>query len=454
MVTAEQAYPEALTRKGFSGEAVEAIADFVGDPDWMRERRRAAWALFERLPMPSTRDEHWRFTNLRRLRLDDVLPFTGCDETDAALERATRALVSSDEVAARVVSVNNAIWSDTVTCNELPDGVVVAPLHEAIAGEHGELVRRHLGSAVPATESVDDKFVALNDATFSGGVFVYVPRNVRVERPIEYLVVHAVDGGTLTPRVLVVLEEGAEATFVEEYASTGDELEGFSNGVVELVVGANATLHYVTSQDYSRGVSHFATHRVLAERDAKVEWAAVGLGGKLGKSRMEARLLGANSSVKLTGAYFLDGAQQLDYDTQQFHEAPNALSDLAFRGALTGRAAMVWRGMIDVAEGAQGTDAYQENRNLLLSHKAHADSIPGLQIEANEVRCTHGSTTSKVDAEQLFYLMARGLPRDEAVRQIVRGFYVPVLDRIGVEPVRESVREALWQRMERSARRD
>ena len=445
--TATTDYPEVLTTPGFSADAVEAVADFVGDPDWLRERRRAAWALFEQLPMPTTRDEHWRFTNLRRLKLDDVLPFTGCEEQEAALERAGRALVSSDAVATRIVSVNNAIWSGTVTRGELPAGVVVEPLHEAVNGEHAELVRKHLGSAVPATDSVDDKFVALNDATFSGGVFVYVPRGVKVEHPIEYLVAHAVDGGTLTPRVLVVLEEQAEATFVEEYASTKPGLTGFSNGVIELVVGQAATLHYVTSQDYSTEVTHFATHRVLAARDSQVEWTAVGLGGKLGKVRMEARLMGPGSSVKLNGAYFLDGTQQLDYDTQQFHEAPNAFSDLSFRGALAGRAHMVWRGMIDVAEGAQGTDSYQENRNLLLDRSAHADSIPGLQIEANEVRCTHGSTTSKVDREQLFYLQARGISKDEATKMIVRGFYVPVLDRITVEPIRVAIREALWARM-------
>jgi Fe-S cluster assembly protein SufD len=277
---------------------------------------------------------------------------------------------------------------------------------------------------------------------------VYVPRGVRLEQPVEYIVAHASDDAAITPRALVVLEEQAEATFVEELLSTDGELAGFSNGVTELVVGAGAHLHYTSIQDYAVPVTHFATHRVLAGRDAQVEWNAVGLGASLGKVRMEVRLAGAGAHVKLTGAYFADGRQELDYDTQQFHEAPNATSDLSFKGALSGKAKSVWRGMINVSRGAQGTDAYQENRNLLLQPTAHADSIPGLQIEANEVRCTHGATISKVDPEQLFYLQARGIHRADAVATIVRGFYAPTLDRISSEPLRNAVRDALEARIE------
>ena len=215
-------------------------------------------------------------------------------------------------------------------------------------------------------------------------------------------------------------------------------------------MGQNARLEYVTVQDYAVPMSQFSTHRVLAARDAQVEWTAVGLGASRGKSRMEARVMGPGANVRLNGAYVLDGRQQLDYDTQQVHEAPNASSDLAFKGVLAGRGHSVWRGIIDVRPGAQGTDAYQENRNLLLSKGAHADSIPGLQIEANEVRCTHGATLSKVDAEQLFYLRSRGISEDEATRTIVRGFFTPLLDRVHPESVRDAIRATLWERLERT----
>jgi Fe-S cluster assembly protein SufD len=257
--------------------------------------------------------------------------------------------------------------------------------------------------------------------------------------------------GAVNWRALIVLEEGAEATFVEEYLSVDANAVGFSNAVVELVAGANARLHYVTVQDYAVPVQHFATHRVHADRDAQVDWSAVGLGASLGKSRMEAHLNGPGSNVKLTGAYFVDGSQQIDYDTYQLHAAANATSDLFFKGVLDDKAHAVWRGMIAVAPGAQGTDAFQNNKNLVLKSGAHADSVPGLQIEANDVRCTHASTTSKVDAEQLFYLQARGITREDAVREIVRGFFVDVLERIEVDAVREQVQAALWARMDRTS---
>lgn len=438
-----------LAGAGLSQGAVEAISTAKNDPEWLHARRLASWELFQRLPMPSRRDEHWRFTNLRKVKLDDVTAYSPAPEGFAgSVSVADDQVVGETEAAGHVSQVNG---DTTAIVNvNLPAGVIFTSLEEA-ARTHPELVQRHLGTAVKAGDSVNDKFVALNEATWTGGVFLYVPRGVRVEQPLRANLLHAGDGTTLSWRALIVLEESAEATFVEEYGSADNAHAGFSNGVIELIANADSNLHYVTAQNYATPVAHFATHRVIAERDSQVEWAAVGLGASLGKSRMEARLVGANSTVKLTGAYFLDGTQELDYDTQQFHEAPNAMSDLAFKGVLTDRSRSVWRGMIDVAEGAQGTDSYQENRNLILSDGAHADSIPGLQIEANEVRCTHGSTTGKVDEEQLFYLQARGLTRLEATKAIVRGFFVPVLDRITVDSVRDSIREALYARMDRVA---
>lgn len=411
--------PELLKAPGVTRLAVDELSRLCDDTPWMRERRMMAWEAYERIPMPTSRDEHWRFTNMRRVDVTGVPTFSRPPTLQLPEFR------------------------------QLPDGAVFCPLERAMR-EHADLVQRHFGTAVPVGDSVDDKFVALQQATLANGVFVYIPRNVRVELPLRADVVHAAAGGHVNWRALVVAEEGAAVEFVEQFSSTADELTGFSNAVVEVIAGKGSHVRYVTLQRYATPVTHFATHRVLAHRDAQVEWVAVGLGASLGKTRMEVRMLGPGSNVRITGAYFLDGRQELDYDTQQFHEAPNAVSDLSFRGALAGKARSVWRGMIDVAEGAQGTDAYQENRNLLLTTGAHADSVPGLQIEANEVRCTHAATISKVDSEQLFYLMSRGLPRDEATRTIVRGFFVPVLDRISDQVVRDSVRDLLHERMDRA----
>jgi Fe-S cluster assembly protein SufD len=407
--------------------------------------RETGAAAFERAPMPTRKDEYWRFTKLRGVELETVPAHAPAADLDAVRERVATSLTSTSAVAGELLHVNYETVESSA--GELPAGVVFAPLATA-AVEHAELVERHFGRVVPTGDSPDDKFVDLNTANLAGGVFLYVPRNVRVELPFRADVV-LTGGGAVNWRALIVLEEGAEATFVEEFLSTDPQAAGFSNAVVELVAGANAHLHYVTVQDYAVPVQHFATHRVHAERDAQVSWSAVGLGASMGKSRMEAHLNGPGSNVKLTGAYFVDGAQQIDYDTYQLHAAPNATSDLFFKGVLDDKAHAVWRGMIAVAKGAQGTDAFQNNKNLVLRSGAHADSVPGLQIEANDVRCTHASTTSKVDAEQLFYLQARGITREDAVREIVRGFYTDVLDRIEVEQVREQVQAALWARMER-----
>ncbi len=417
----------------------------VTDSPVLAKIRDEGAAAFERAPMPTRKDEYWRFTKLRGVDLDAVPNFSPSTDEELVKERVRTSVTASDATAGEVTHVNGV----TVRCEtgDLPEGVVFAPLLEA-ALEHAEIVERHLGTVVPVGDSPDDKFVDLNTKNLAGGVLLYVPRNVRVELPFRADVVMTA-GGAVNWRALVILEEGAEATFVEEFVSVDAEAGGFSNAVVELVAGPNARLHYVTVQDYATPVQHFATHRVHTDRDAQVLWSAVGLGASMGKSRMEAHLNGAGSNVKLTGAYFVDGTQQMDYDTYQLHAAENATSDLFFKGVVDEKGHAVWRGMIAVAKGAQGTDAFQNNKNLLLQSGAHADSVPGLTIEANDVRCTHASTTSKVDAEQLFYLQARGISRDDAIREIVRGFYVDVLERIEVVQVREQVQDALWRRMDR-----
>src|SRR5213075_2384099 len=229
------------------------------------------------------------------------------------------------------------------------------------------------------------------------------------------------------------------------------EGEAYSNAVVEVYGERGAKLEYVSMQNLSRDTGHFASHHARVERDAELDWVAGGFGSKKGKVRIQNDLNGQGATSRVTGAYFADGEQHLDYDTFQEHIAPSTESDFAFKGALRENASAVWRGMIRVEEDAQKTNAYQENRNLLLSDKAHADSIPGLEIMANDVRCTHGATLGRIDREELFYLMARGLSRAEAERLIVRGFFQDVLDRIELEPVREALGAALEARIPQAA---
>jgi Fe-S cluster assembly protein SufD len=247
--------------------------------------------------------------------------------------------------------------------------------------------------------------------------------------------------------MVVEAEEGARFTLIEDLASTAPDTSAYTNAVVELFVAPNAKIEYVSLQNLSSETWHFGRHRARLERDAELDLVLGGFGSKKGKVWVENDLVGRGATSRVTGAYFADGSQHLDYDTFQEHAAPNTESDFAFKGALRETATAVWRGMIRVEPDAQQTNAYQENRNLLLSDKAHADSIPGLEILANDVRCTHGATLGRIDREQLFYLMARGLSRAEAERLIVRGFFQDVLDRIELLPVREALGAALEARI-------
>ncbi len=294
--------------------------------------------------------------------------------------------------------------------------------------EHfGDLIQERIGTIV---EAGSDPFVAINDAGWSGGALIYVPAGTRPDAPISLNAIQQESGRTMNWRTLIVLEEGAEAEVWERYVSADEQVDGLFNGVTEVIVGPNASLRYVCGQDLSPKSWAFATQRAEVERDGSLEWVALGFGSGRGKVRMETKLAGRGASAKVTGAYAGTGRQHLDYDTTQEHAAEDTFSDLSFRGVLAGRSTAVWRGMIKVDKGAQRTDAFQDCRNLLLSPKAHADAIPGLQIEADDVACTHAAAVAQVDPDQLFYLTSRGLDRDASSALIVEGFLAELVERV------------------------
>jgi Fe-S cluster assembly protein SufD len=333
------------------------------------------------------------------------------------------------------VAAEAVVTETGIEITRAPDEIRFEPLDES---------HELLGSLVGWE---DDKFAAHNAAAWRNGLLVHVPGGLELERPLFVRVVNAIENGSLFWRLLVVAEEGSRFSLVEEYSSASAELPGYFNGVAELFVRQAAKLEYVSLQNLSRETWHFASHHARVERDAELDWVSGGFGSKRGKTRIQNDLAGPGATSRVTGAYFGDGEQHLDFDTFQEHIAPDTESDFAFKGALRDTATAVWRGMIRVERDAQKTNAYQECRNLMLSPTTHAVPIPGLEILANDVRCTHGATVGRVDREQLFYLMARGLPRPEAERLIVRGFFQDVLDRIELEPVREAVTSALERRI-------
>jgi Fe-S cluster assembly protein SufD len=386
----------------------------VTEPEWLAERRRKGAALASELPLPTQKDKGWEFTDLSGLDLDAYVPGEGRIEgLEAGVDSA--------------------------------DGPpVVLPLAEA-AERLGDVVGERFGSLVVP----DDPFVARNEARWQNGVLVYVPRGHRLSEPLRLEIAQGAEAGAgLDWRALIVLEEDAEAEIWERYGAPDDDGDGLFNGVVELSLGPGARLRYVCEQELSESSWVFATQRAELARDASLEWVALGFGSARGKVRMETKLAGPGSSAKVTGAYAGAGAQHLDFDTTQEHAAPHTTSDLAFRGVLSDRATAVWRGMIRVDPGAQQTDAFQESRNLLLSTRAHADAIPGLEIEADDVRCTHAAAVAQVDREQLYYLRARGLSEAQAKRLIIDGFLQELAERTPEGPVRDRLSEALAGRLE------
>ena len=317
---------------------------------------------------------------------------------------------------------------------QLPDGVLVTTIEDA----------KQLCSLLSGD---DDVFVALNDAGVRGGSFVYVPRGVVVESPISLTAVQARTGTLVNQRTLIVLEEGAQAEVWEQYLSDSEEVEGVFNAVTELVVADNAHLRYVCGQALSEKSWMFGAQRAELGRDASLDWVALGFGSASGRVRMETRLGGEGADARVTGAYATHRRQHIDFDTTQEHAAPNTTSDLAFRGVLQGRSSAVWKGNIIVDPGAQKTDAFQESRNLLISKRAHADAIPGLEIQANDVRCTHAAAVAQVDPEQLFYLRSHGLDEEIAKRLVIEGFLAALVERFEQGPVRAVMGGALERRL-------
>jgi Fe-S cluster assembly protein SufD len=376
---------------------------------------------YRALPMPTTTDESWRFTDLKGFDPD--------------------AFVQNGQVPGTVPET--ILDVDVAGLATVSGGVEVERAPEGIRFEALDESHPMLGELVGA----DEKFAAQNAAEWKHGLLVHVPKGVVLEQPLYVRVANPPDGGALFWRLLVIAEPGSRFSIIEELASPDPELAGYSNAVVELFVGQDAKVEYVSLQNLARETWHFASHRARVGRDAELDWVAGGFGSKKGKVRIENDLAGQGATSRVTGAYFADGDQHLDYDTLQEHIAPNTTSDFAFKGALRDEATAVWRGMIRVEPDAQKTNAYQENRNLLLSPKAHADSIPGLEIQANDVRCTHGATVSQVEEEHLFYLQARGLPRSEAQNLIVEGFFRPVIDRVPVEEIQNFLETAIARKV-------
>ncbi len=429
-------------------DAVEALS--ADEPQWLQERRRHAWDVYERTPMPTTKLEEWRYTDLRRkldldaLRLSEAE--TAPDDPSAWPEKL-RATMDDDRAASgHIVYIDGHVVHTDIEEELGEKGVLLMSLHEAVES-HPELLQKHLATdAVPPEEG---KFAALNAALWNDGILLYVPRGVKLENPVRITRWLSESGTAYFSRVLIVAETASQVSYVDEVVSDDFEEDTFVSTAVEVVAQDGAQVQYVSLQRMGRGAFFQSVQRTLAGRDATLDTLNVALGASVTRVDLNARLLGPGANSDMLGLYFGDDDQHFDFNTSQDHVAPNALSDLLYKGALDGASRAVFRGIIRVHPGAQRTDAYQTNRNLLLSGDARADSLPNLEIEADDVKCSHGATVGELDEDAKFYLMSRGLTRLQAERLVVLGFLGEVLSRLPLGGVADKVTKAIEDKLQK-----
>lgn len=432
---------EAETLKDFSFTADMVRKD--GLSKHLQNFRQEAWDFYQSVPMPTLKDEAWRRTDLSGMPSDKFhLPVKEAYLDLAPLPEDLMKPVADQAHGGQVIMLPGG--SQISLAEELAaKGVIFTDLRTAEV-KHPALLEKIMGKVVGASEG---KFAALASALADNGIVLYVPAGVNIEQPLHSLIWGPGEFLAHISHVMVWLETGASATYVHEYASPTESNPAFHAGLVEIHVGDKANLRFVELQSWGEHVWNFTHERSQVGEEGQLDWIFGAIGGNVTKNFAEIDLNGFGSQGRMSGFYFTDGKQHLDYDSQQNHRAPHTTSDLLFKGALIDSSRVVWQGMIYVAPGAIKTDGYQANRNLVLSREARADSIPGLEILADDVRCTHGATVGKIDADQVFYLRARGIPKVEAERLIVSGFFDPIMQRIPFEGVKERFQESIARKM-------
>ncbi len=431
---------------GFTREAVEALSAAHNEPEWVRAQRLAAWEAYERIPMPTLRDEEWRRTDLKGLKMDAVIPYgPPLDEHGIPAEIAD-VLENPEQRGGLLIQHDGTTIHTEIAESLRAQGVIVADIETALR-EHEDLIRPLFMTKAVTAET--NKFAALHAAFHNGGTFVYVPKGVQVETPIHTIYWATTPHLGAFPHTLIVVDDGASLNFVDEYASAPapNGEQGFASTVVELLVGAGARMEYANLQRWNRTTYSFHTQRLLQERDSTIKTINVGLGGQLSKYNIDTLLQGEGTYARILNLTFADKRQLFSYETLQDHVKGNSVSDLLFKFGLRDTARTVYSGLIHVRPHAQKSNAYQRNGNLLLSDRARADSIPKLEIEANDVRCTHGATLGQIDPNQIFYLMARGLPRQDAERLLAEGFFAQVEDELTMPALADRLRDAIDKKL-------
>jgi Fe-S cluster assembly protein SufD len=404
------------------------VASLAGKPAWWLDRKRAAFEQFSSLPLPRRTDEMWRFSNIGTLSLDGFALTPASPREVAALAIESSAALSF---------VNNLPLDGKPLAKDLADrGVIVTTLAQAIA-KHPELLREHFMAQPQKLGS--EKFAALHTAFVSDGAFIYVPKGVEISAPILVTYVAQGAGAAVFPHTLVVAGENSKVTVVDHFISA-DGSAHLACGANDLYAAHGAQITYVAAQHWSRESESFQFNSTVVRRDARVQSLNLHLGGRQARHESLSQLQAPGAFSEMLALTVADGTQEFDQRTLQIHQAPNTKSDLLYKNALRDQSRTIFSGLIVVDPDAQKTDAYQSNRNLMLSEEAEANSLPGLEIQANDVRCTHGATSSRIDPEQEFYLQSRGIRKAAADELLTFGFFEEVLNRLESEPLHDALR--------------
>jgi Fe-S cluster assembly protein SufD len=430
----------AAQHTAFDAASFEKFLATRTEPAWATELRRNAFEAYRESLLSELDPEEWKRVDIRAFR-PEKFSIPAASQSKQALETL---LADRAEFAGVVSHLDGACTRTTLSDKWAQKGVLFGNLSDLIQ-THGDVLRPHLMTRGVKPDS--DRFSAWHAAFWTGGTVLYVPRNVEVNEPLYSLIGLAAEAAADFTHTLIILEEGASATLLEETTSASPTATGLHVGAVELLLAGQSNLRYVQLQNWNDKVWHFAHQVGRVEADASLQWTVGGLGAKLAHIHQDVFLDGRGAEAEVNGVTFATDRQVISYYTQQTHNAPNTRSDLLYKDVVRDKARVIWRGMIKVAKDAQKTDGYQRNDGLIMSDTCRVDAIPGLEIEADDVRCTHGATCGRVDEEQLFYCMCRGLTRSEAMHMIVQGFFQRVYDRIPVEIVRETLGHAVERKL-------
>lgn len=441
----EAGVPEGVTSVLNRG-TVQTVGAF--DPKWLRERRNHAWDVYEATPMPTTKLEEWRYTDIKKKLALDTLTWpdkTECADDFSACPEGLRTTMREDHAASgHLWGIDGQVIHVDLEAELEKKGVILMSLRQAVKA-YPDILQEYMGTqALPPEQG---KFEALNAALWTDGILLYVPEGVRLDLPIRISRWVSQAGAAHFSRTLIIAESGSQVSYVDEEISGDLDKHTLVSQAVEVIAKDGAQVQYVSLQRLGKGVFYQASQRTLAQRDSTLDTLNVSMGATTARVDLSAALLGPGANSDMLGLYFGDDSQHFDHNTRQDHQAPNTASDLLYKGALDESSRSVFRGVIKVFPGAQKTDAYQTNRNLLLSDHARADSLPNLEIQADDVKCSHGATVGQLDEESRFYLMSRGLSREQAERLVVLGFLGEVLSRLPLGGVVEKVTKVIEEKL-------